>query len=161
MSLRGQAENPCLPDHEAGKVDSLFCYRTGQAVFDVDDAMAREIYADNPVLPRFYKSYADLVYFRLSAATLDYYDLTPGKATGRTAADWIDSCVITEAGNMLLRPVVLYQIFQEKNRSDSPPVQHRTALRYFRLEKSGGFMKNNVNVLFFYYFCGEIQLSIK
>ena len=62
MSLRGQAENPCLPDHEAGKVDSLFCYRTGQAVFDVDDAMAREIYADNPVLPRFYKSYADLVY---------------------------------------------------------------------------------------------------
>lgn len=101
MSLRGQAENPCLPDHEAGKVDSLFCYRTGQAVFDVDDAMAREIYADNPVLPRFYKSYADLVYFRLSAATLDYYDLTPGKATARTAADWIDSCVITEAGNML------------------------------------------------------------
>ena len=91
MSLRGQAENPCLPDHEAGKVDSLFCYRTGQAVFDVDDAMAREIYADNPVLPRFYKSYADLVYFRLSAATLDYYDLTPGKATARTAADWIDS----------------------------------------------------------------------
>ena len=80
MSLRGQAENPCLPDHEAGKVDSLFCYRTGQAVFDVDDAMAREIYADNPVLPRFYKSYADLVYFRLSAATLDYYDLTPGKS---------------------------------------------------------------------------------
>ena len=77
MSLRGQAENPCLPDHEAGKVDSLFCYRTGQAVFDVDDAMAREIYAANPVLPRLYRTYTDLVYFRLPAESIDCYDLTP------------------------------------------------------------------------------------
>ncbi len=34
-------------------------------------------YSANPVLPRFYKGYTDLVYFRLPIATLDYYDLTP------------------------------------------------------------------------------------
>ena len=49
----------------------------GEAIFDVDDATAQEIYAANPVLPRLYKSYTDLVYFRLPAVSLDYYDLTP------------------------------------------------------------------------------------
>lgn len=56
---------------------NLFVRIAGQAVFDVDDKTAREIYAANPVLPRLYKSYTDLVYFRLSAESLDYYDLTP------------------------------------------------------------------------------------
>ena len=56
---------------------NIFVRIAGQAVFDVDDATAREIYAANPVLPRLYKAYTDLVYFRLSAATLDYYDLAP------------------------------------------------------------------------------------
>ena len=50
---------------------------TGRAVFDVPDALAREIYADNPVLSRLYKRYTDLVYFRLPIAKLDYYDLSP------------------------------------------------------------------------------------
>ena len=50
---------------------------TGHAVFDVPDALAREIYADNPVLPRLYKRYTDLVYFRLPIAKLDYYNLSP------------------------------------------------------------------------------------
>lgn len=49
----------------------------GEAIFDVDDATAQEIYAANPVLPRLYKSYTDLVYFRLPAVSLDYYDLPP------------------------------------------------------------------------------------
>ena len=49
----------------------------GQAVFDVDDKTAREIYAANPVLPRLYRAYTDLAYFRLPAVSLDYYDLTP------------------------------------------------------------------------------------
>lgn len=49
----------------------------GSAVFDVDDRTAREIYAANPVLPRLYPSYTDLVYFRLPVASIDYYDLTP------------------------------------------------------------------------------------
>ena len=48
-----------------------------KAVFDVDDKTAREIYAANSVLPRLYKSYTNLVYFRLPAGSLDYYDLTP------------------------------------------------------------------------------------
>ena len=102
---RGQAEDPRLPDYEAGKETlyfvtapskevyqqlranpnveilamkgNLFVRIAGQAVFDVDDKTAREIYAANPVLPRLYKSYTDLVYFRLSAESLDYYDLTP------------------------------------------------------------------------------------
>lgn len=49
----------------------------GRVAFDVDDRTAQEIYATNPVLPRFYKSYTDLVYFRLAANCLDYFDLTP------------------------------------------------------------------------------------
>ena len=50
---------------------------TGHAVFDVSDDVAREIYADNPVLPRLYKQYTDLAYFRLTVNRLDYYDLSP------------------------------------------------------------------------------------
>lgn len=57
--------------------ENIFVRIAGQAVFDVDDKTAREIYATNPVLPRLYKAYTDLVYFRLPIATLDYYDLTP------------------------------------------------------------------------------------
>ena len=54
---------------------------TGRTVFDVPDDVAREIYADNPVLPRLYRQYTDLVYFRLPVAKLDYYDLTPTPPT--------------------------------------------------------------------------------
>lgn len=50
---------------------------TGRAVFDVADDTARAIYAENPVLPRLYKAYSDLAYFRLPIEKLDYYDLTP------------------------------------------------------------------------------------
>lgn len=50
---------------------------TGRAVFDVADETARAIYKDNPVLPRLYKAYTDLAYFRLPIEKLDYYDLTP------------------------------------------------------------------------------------
>ena len=57
--------------------ENIFVRIEGQAMFDVDDTTAREIYAANPVLPRLYKAYTDLVYFRLAAASLDYYDLTP------------------------------------------------------------------------------------
>ena len=46
-------------------------------IFDVDDKTAREIYAANPVLSRLYRAYTDLIYFRLPALSLDYYDLTP------------------------------------------------------------------------------------
>ena len=57
--------------------ENIFVRIAGRAVFDVDDATAREIYAANPVLPRLYKAYTDLVYFRLPVVSLDYYDLTP------------------------------------------------------------------------------------
>lgn len=50
---------------------------TGHAVFDIPDELAREIYANNPVLPRLYRRYTDLAYFRLLVTKLDYYDLTP------------------------------------------------------------------------------------
>lgn len=56
---------------------NIFVRIAGQAVFDVDDKTAREIYAANPVLPRLYKAYTDLVYFRLPAKSIDCYDLTP------------------------------------------------------------------------------------
>lgn len=49
----------------------------GRVSFDVDDAAAKEIYKDNPVLQRLYRQYTDLEYFRLSIGSVDYYDLTP------------------------------------------------------------------------------------
>ena len=57
--------------------DNVSVRIAGQAVFDVDDKTAQEIFAATPVLPRLYNKYTDLVYFRLPIATLDYYDLTP------------------------------------------------------------------------------------
>ena len=39
-------------------------------------AMAGNL-TENPVLPRLYKAYSDLAYFRLPIEKLDYYDLTP------------------------------------------------------------------------------------
>lgn len=49
----------------------------GEAMFDVGDAVSREIYSTNPVLQRLYKAYSDLVYFRMKPVGLDYFDLTP------------------------------------------------------------------------------------
>ena len=66
------------PEVELLAMDGNISVRAaGRAVFDVSDELAREIYADNPVLPRLYGQYADLAYFRLTVARLDYYDLTP------------------------------------------------------------------------------------
>ena len=50
---------------------------SGTASFDVDDATKRWIYGHNPVLPRLYSSYDNLVYFRLPIARLEYFDLRP------------------------------------------------------------------------------------
>ncbi len=49
----------------------------GKANFEVADELQREIFDANPVLPRLYGAYTDLVYFSLDAERLDYYDLTP------------------------------------------------------------------------------------
>ena len=49
----------------------------GKAVFDVPDNIGKEIYETNPILMRLYRSYSDLVYFRLDISELDYYYLTP------------------------------------------------------------------------------------
>lgn len=49
---------------------------SGEAIFDVPDNIAKDIYINNPVLPRLYKTYKDLVYFRLTIDKLDYYDLS-------------------------------------------------------------------------------------
>ncbi len=54
---------------------------SGKALFDVSDETAREIYNNNPVLPRLYKDYTKLAYFRMPVATLDYFDLTPTPPT--------------------------------------------------------------------------------
>jgi len=50
---------------------------SGQAVFDVDDNTKRWIYDHNEVLRRLYPSYDTMVYFRLAAERMDYYDLRP------------------------------------------------------------------------------------
>ncbi len=70
------------PDIELLAMDgNMFVRATGCAVFDVSDETAREIYASNPVLPRLYKQYTDMVYFRMTVDKLDYYDLTPTPPT--------------------------------------------------------------------------------
>lgn len=48
---------------------------SGQVIFDVPDNIAKDIYINNLVLLRLYKTYKDLVYFRLTIDKLDYYDL--------------------------------------------------------------------------------------
>ena len=54
---------------------SVRCF--GMVNFDVEDDTKRWIYDNNPVLPRLYSSYDQLVYFRLPVAEMDYYDLSP------------------------------------------------------------------------------------
>ncbi len=61
--------------------NNVFLRITGQVVFVVEDTTKREIYSANPVLPRLYAHYDDLVYFRLEAASTEYYDLTPTPPT--------------------------------------------------------------------------------
>ncbi len=54
---------------------------SGTVCFDVPDNVCREIYESNPVLSRLYANYTVLVYFRLSVAWSDYFDLTPTPPT--------------------------------------------------------------------------------
>ena len=61
--------------------DNIFSRLAGKAVFDVPDALQQQIYNDNPVLPRLYKDYQALVYFRLEPEEMSYYDLTPTPPT--------------------------------------------------------------------------------
>ena len=57
--------------------DNISVRCSGMVNFDVEDDVKRWIYDNNPVLPRLYSSYDQLVYFCLPIAELDYYDLTP------------------------------------------------------------------------------------
>lgn len=52
----------------------------GKTAFNVDDATAKEIYENNPVLQRLYRQYRDLAYFRLDPEGMDYFDLAPTPA---------------------------------------------------------------------------------
>ena len=102
--MRGQSPASAgVPDHESGRQPAVFRYLAkkgvwrqlqenpnieiltadnrisvrcaGMVQFDVPDAVQREIYEANPVLPRLYAHYTDLVYFVLPIAELDYFDL--------------------------------------------------------------------------------------
>jgi uncharacterized pyridoxamine 5'-phosphate oxidase family protein len=57
--------------------DNISVRCSGMVNFDVEDDVKRWIYDHNPVLPRLYSSYDQLVYFCLPIAEMDYYDLTP------------------------------------------------------------------------------------
>ncbi|MCC8035583.1 MAG: pyridoxamine 5'-phosphate oxidase family protein [Rikenellaceae bacterium] len=56
----------------------------GDVLFDVPDETGREIYDNNPVLPRLYGNYRELVYFRLAVRSLDYFDLSTDTPTLRS-----------------------------------------------------------------------------
>ena len=68
-------ENPNIEVLATDGVVSVRC--AGMVNAEVDDATKRWIYDNNPVLPRLYEHYADLVYFVLPIAEMDYYDLAP------------------------------------------------------------------------------------
>ena len=57
--------------------DNISVRCSGMVNFNVEDDIKRWIYDHNPVLPRLYSSYDQLVYFCLPIAEMDYYDLTP------------------------------------------------------------------------------------
>ena len=57
--------------------DNISVRCSGMVNFDVEEDVKQWIYDNNPVLPRLYSSYNQLVYFRLPIAEMDYYDLTP------------------------------------------------------------------------------------
>jgi len=57
--------------------DNIFVRVAGRADFTVDDAMQRNIFLNNPVLPRLYSDYKALVYFKIEAQEMEYFDLTP------------------------------------------------------------------------------------
>jgi uncharacterized pyridoxamine 5'-phosphate oxidase family protein len=57
--------------------DNISVRCSGMVNFDVEDDVKRWIYDHNPVLPRLYSNYDQLVYFCLPIAEMDYYDLTP------------------------------------------------------------------------------------
>ncbi len=46
-----------------------------QASFNVSDAVSREIFDANPVLPRLYTHYNDMVYFKLNISQINYFNL--------------------------------------------------------------------------------------
>lgn len=53
----------------------------GYVLFNVSDAVAQEIYDNNPVLRRFHDSYKTIAYFKLVAAKIDYYNLGTNPVT--------------------------------------------------------------------------------
>lgn len=50
---------------------------TGDVSWDATDEQAQRIYNTNPVLPRLYPTWKDLVYFRLPISSFCFFDLTP------------------------------------------------------------------------------------
>ena len=57
--------------------DNISVRCSGMVNFNVEDEVKRWIYEHNPVLPRLYSSYDQLVYFCLPIAEMDYFNLTP------------------------------------------------------------------------------------
>jgi len=68
-------ENPYV-EFTASK-DNIFVRVAGKTDFDVDDAMGKTIYNENPILQRLYADYKQLVYFKIVPDALWYFDLTP------------------------------------------------------------------------------------
>ena len=57
--------------------DNISVRCSGMVNFDVEEDVKQWIYDNNPVLPRLYSSYDQLVYFSLPIAEIDYYNLAP------------------------------------------------------------------------------------
>lgn len=57
--------------------DNISVRCSGMVNFYVDDDIKQWIYCNNPILPRLYSGYDQLVYFCLPIAEIDYFDLAP------------------------------------------------------------------------------------
>jgi uncharacterized pyridoxamine 5'-phosphate oxidase family protein len=55
--------------------DNISVRISGKAFFDIPDTVCKKIYSTNSALPKLYKQYTDLVYFRLFIKKAEYFKL--------------------------------------------------------------------------------------
>ncbi len=74
LKEKPEVEVLCMSNNISVRIDGI-------VQFDVSDKTGLDIYLNNPVLPRLYSNYKDLVYFRLVIDNLHFYDLNTNPPT--------------------------------------------------------------------------------
>lgn len=74
LKEKPEVEVLCMANNVSVRIDGI-------VRFDVTYETSLDIYNNNPVLPRLYSNYKDLVYFRLPVDNLHFYDLNTNPPT--------------------------------------------------------------------------------